>query len=581
MIGWEEVKAWLTARTATPVVTVKQWAGSAGVVWSAIAFVAMLVVAGAFVLDQWESLFESEVPSASLRNLFIVLAAIIGVPLAIWRSAVAKQQANASERQAETGEKRLKNEIYEKGAAMLGDDVPSVRLGGIYSLKALANESPLEYQVQVMELLCAFVRNPPEEEADTKRKASEGENGVRGLPVPRVLRDDVQTVVDMIVKRANDLNEGWRSSEGYQLDLRGASLESVAATGGDLSGALLHGATLDRGHFAKATLSGAQMTAGSMQGADVSAANMNGCRFHGVNLKGIVGNGVDLSHCSMNGVDLVGALLLDAKLSNCSMTGTSLRKARMQGAKLDHCHITNCDFTEAYLWRADVSATKFGIATRVTVSEDESTSETLYCILTQQQLDEALAHPDYPPEIEEGTMDAQTGEALIWRGGCITVDQFPQIHGPQQIVKDGALERKQGAFLEWKEMGVRLVSAVLDRLRSGGVNANKLRVCEFLEQEKTTGCGRVTFVGRKDSGVDSCGIRRWDGEGRIWMLFVYQEEGMSEEHSDLSFFDVNGPESEPAWERWLNNIDWTIAPILESGLEPVEIVPPHRRAMRA
>ena len=36
--------------------------------------------------------------------------------------------------------------------------------------------------------------------------------------------------------------------------------------------------------------------------------------------------------------------------------------------------------------------------------------------LTQVQLDEAHAHPDYPPTIAEGTVDIETGEPLVWRG---------------------------------------------------------------------------------------------------------------------------------------------------------------------
>ena len=248
--------------------------------------------------------------------------------------------------------------------------------------------------------------------------------------------------------------------------------------------------------------------------------------------------------------------------------------------KLNHCQITNTDFSEASVWRADVSATKFGTATRVTVRESNSTSETLYCRLTQQQLDDALAHPDFPPEIEEGTRDSQTGEPLVWRGGCITVDQIPQIIGPQQIVKDGTIERKQGAFIEWKEMGVRLIPAILERLRADNVDAKRLRVCALLEQEKTTGCARVTFLGKSDSSVDSCGVTRWDGEGRIWMLFAYQEQGISGEDSDLSFFETNGPEGERAWERWLDNIDWSVAPILETWSESVKHFPRHRKVIK-
>ena len=46
---------------------------------------------------------------------------------------------------------------------MLGNDVLSVRLGGIYALEHLAREHPDQYHLQIVKLLCAFVRNPPRE----------------------------------------------------------------------------------------------------------------------------------------------------------------------------------------------------------------------------------------------------------------------------------------------------------------------------------------------------------------------------------------------------------------------------------
>lgn len=57
---------------------------------------------------------------------------------------------------------------------MLGNSLLAVRLAGGYALKRLASEHPKEHHVQVMELFCAFVRNPTHE------------RGVRGLESTRV-----------------------------------------------------------------------------------------------------------------------------------------------------------------------------------------------------------------------------------------------------------------------------------------------------------------------------------------------------------------------------------------------------------
>ena len=107
---------------------------------------------------------EDESGSTTIRNIALILAAPIALVLAIWRSIVA-------ERQAETNQRGLLNERYQKGAEMLGSGVLSVRLGGIYALRRLAEEHP-EYHIQIMGLFCAFVRHPTE---DSGRKVEKVE----------------------------------------------------------------------------------------------------------------------------------------------------------------------------------------------------------------------------------------------------------------------------------------------------------------------------------------------------------------------------------------------------------------------
>ncbi len=90
--------------------------------------------------------------STTVRNLGLIVAGVIGLPLAIWRSLVAQ-------RQADTAQQNLLNERYQQGAEMLGSKVLSVRLGGIYALERLAREHPMQYHIQIMQLFCAFLRH--------------------------------------------------------------------------------------------------------------------------------------------------------------------------------------------------------------------------------------------------------------------------------------------------------------------------------------------------------------------------------------------------------------------------------------
>ena len=119
--------------------------------------------------DLW--IGEEESVGAAVRNLVLVLAAIAALPLAIWRSKVAERQAETAQRQAETAQRGLLNERYQKGAEMLGSEVLSVRLGGIYALARLAREHPGDYHTQIMSLLCTFSRDARGVEEETQDTA--------------------------------------------------------------------------------------------------------------------------------------------------------------------------------------------------------------------------------------------------------------------------------------------------------------------------------------------------------------------------------------------------------------------------
>ena len=119
------------------------------VTWALVVMVAFGLASVAF----WDSLNANESSSATIRNLALVVSVVVALPLAIWRSMVAA-------RQAETAYRGLLNERYQKGSEMLGSNVLSVRLGGIYALRSLAEEHPEEYHVQIMRLFCVFVRHP-------------------------------------------------------------------------------------------------------------------------------------------------------------------------------------------------------------------------------------------------------------------------------------------------------------------------------------------------------------------------------------------------------------------------------------
>lgn len=116
--------------------------------WIAVAVI-LLVLAAVFIPPlvcwYWPTADGLKSCDSTIRNFGLVSAAIIALPLAAWRSWMA-------ERQVKTAQHSLLNERYQKGAEMLGSQVLTVRLGGIYALERLA----AEHQIFITSKLCSF-----------------------------------------------------------------------------------------------------------------------------------------------------------------------------------------------------------------------------------------------------------------------------------------------------------------------------------------------------------------------------------------------------------------------------------------
>ena len=260
--------------------------------------------------DHWCWLSDGESGSTTVRNLGLMVAALIGLPIAIWRSVVA-------ERQSETAQRRLMNERYQKGAEMLGSEVPSVRLGGIYDLTRLAREQPGDYHMQILSLLCAFVRNPPAYETDGSK-----------------LRADVQEVMTAIGSRTE---------------------EQIATEKGELSPL-------------------------NFSGADLQS--------------------MDLERASINTMMVTGKR---ANLERAILTATNLRNAKLDYANLTGAQLFGSDLTDASMFETNLTSAVLSFCKG----------------LTQEQIDEAQADPDKPPNLDEVFL-ANTRRRLIWKGTPVT-----------------------------------------------------------------------------------------------------------------------------------------------------------------
>ena len=223
--------------------------------WWIAGVVAVLGVSGFISWNFWEELRgENESLSTTIRNLGLVIGGVIAIILAIWRSRVAERQVAAAEGS-------LLNERYQEGAEMLGSDILSVRLGGVYALKRLAEEHPEKYHIQIMELLCAFVRHPTGQVSNRDfqgEAATQFEAGKREGNTFKGLREDVQAAMTTIGGRGKRRIR-LEHERGYRLNLREVDLRGGSLPSANLSGADLTRARLSKVDFWNANLSHATL----------------------------------------------------------------------------------------------------------------------------------------------------------------------------------------------------------------------------------------------------------------------------------------------------------------------------------
>ena len=360
-----------------------------GALWVAL-IVVTLVVGVTLSWVYWKDLTsDQESLISTIRNLALVVGGVVAVLLAMWRSRVA-------ERQAATSHQGLLNERYQRGAEMLGSEVLAVRLGGIYALQRLAEEHPKQYHLQIMELLCAFVRFPT---YDKMIDSSQGQN-----QQSQILRPDIQDTMRFLGSRSRECI-GLERRENRHLYLRDASLSNLQTFRSNLSQAWLTNANLSNARLRRVNLSNATLRKAILQHSILRGANLSGARL----------NEANLSDASLFRADLSGALLYGANLSGARLIYANLSRARLNESNLSRARLVGADLTGAELEDANLTGASFSGGRGIGGRRNPAIG------LTQAQLDEARSDPGNPPVLE-GVLDAKTGEQLVWRGRPLADD---------------------------------------------------------------------------------------------------------------------------------------------------------------
>lgn len=273
----------------------------------------------------------------------------------------AYQNLKAAQRNVLIAEDKQVTERFSKAVEMLGNkDNLHTRLGGLYALERIANDSDKDYW-QVMEVLTAFVRE--ESPWPPKQASSEGVASVAEIPdlvetpnlveslgqvqvaavenesgqsvAPQALsgleyvlqeqqkreeffatlpplRTDIQAVMTVIGRRKHRFGKGeW---ETRQLILQKTDLRQLQAYQANLTGIVLIGAHLEGANLVEAHLEEAVLNQAHMERAFLSGSH--------------------LERASLNQTHLEEATLSEAHLKGAKMPGVYLRRTLLHGADL-------------------------------------------------------------------------------------------------------------------------------------------------------------------------------------------------------------------------------------------------------
>lgn len=230
------------------------------------------------------------------------------------------------------GENRLITERFTRSIEQLGNKEETIRIGGIYALERIANDSPRDGWT-IMEVLSSFIRG---------KQNIKGQDLTATVPI---IRTDAQAALTVIKRRKTELED-----DNQYLDL---SLTNLCEA--NIMAANLNRVKLNNSILVKADLSQANLNFANLSNANLSEANLTAVKLAGANLIQANLSNTNLSAADLNEANLNKANLSDAILDGAKLTNTSLGNANLNGAILIGANLRGATLSKANLSKADLS----------------------------------------------------------------------------------------------------------------------------------------------------------------------------------------------------------------------------------
>lgn len=358
----------------------------------------LLLLAGAVVATLWifwtwlNRYVDPSIPQEKTELVRVLVESMIGMIVLIglyytWRRVTAAEKTVAATIEGQMTE-RFTRAIDQLGAVDdAGNKRLEVRLGGIYGLQQIAQDSDKFYW-QIMEVLTAYIRmnapaqlpspaptvpagerktllsqlrgvltkrETPKSPPPSVKSASNAVQPLRKRP-PRV-PPDIEAALLALAYRRNSYGEGEdRRLDLRRTDLRGADLSQFDFRGAWFDHSRLEGATLRGGDFREADFSYCHL-----EGANLGDAHLEEAEFLFVYFD----NNTWLANAHLEGAEFYGAHLEGSRLHMAHLSGADFDSAHLEGAKFGKPQNWAMPVPEGanlkgvYLGRAHLSGTSF------------------------------------------------------------------------------------------------------------------------------------------------------------------------------------------------------------------------------
>lgn len=259
----------------------------------------------------------------TLTQAFGGIAILYGVYLSWKRINIAEDNLKATQKSLEISKQEQITERFTRAVDQLGREELEIRLGGIYALEKIANESE-EYYSSVIEILTAYVRKNSGVNLQIKEKSltyepasidfQANENANCKKTNSSKLPLDIQAILTVIGRRQKYFSNG----ESNRLNLQDVYLIGADFKGFHLEGACFRGSYLHGTNFIDAHL----------EGANFAGSHLEWTKFRGAHLEGATFTVASLKHAYFREAHLERSKFFGAKLERADFTDANLEGAK-------------------------------------------------------------------------------------------------------------------------------------------------------------------------------------------------------------------------------------------------------------